>query len=104
MRIWRNESALPFKAAALIAGGVLVTPYSLDYDLVVMGPAIAFLAAYGLKRGFLPYEKSALAFCWLAPLITRSLAQYIGLPLGLIALLILFALAYRRAVAEGTAG
>ncbi|HXM30802.1 MAG TPA: glycosyltransferase family 87 protein [Xanthobacteraceae bacterium] len=104
VRIWRSESALPFKAAALIAGALLVTPYSLDYDLVVIGPAVAFLAAYGLKRGFLPYEKSALAFCWLAPLITRATAQYIGLPLGLIALLLLFALAYRRAVKEGTAG
>jgi hypothetical protein len=92
VRIWRSESALAFKAAALIAGAILLTPYSLDYD------------AYGLKRGFLPYEKSALAFCWLAPLITRSAAQYLGLPLGLIALLILFALAYRRAVREGTAG
>ncbi len=69
-----------------------------------MGPALAFLAAYGLTRGFLAYEKSALAFCWLVPLITRSAAQFIGLPLGLIALLILFALAYRRAVSEGTAG
>ncbi len=104
VRIWRSESALAFKAAALIAGAILATPYALDYDLVVMGPAIAFLAAYGLKRGFLPYEKSALAFCWLVPLITRSAAQFIGLPLGLIALLILFALAYRRAVSEGTAG
>ncbi len=104
VRIWRSESALAFKAAALIAGAILATPYALDYDLVVMGPAIAFLAAYGLKRGFLPYEKSALAFCWLAPLIARSAAQFIGLPLGLIALLILFALAYRRAVSEGTAG
>ena len=34
VRIWRSESALPFKAAALIAGAVLVTPYSLDYDIV----------------------------------------------------------------------
>jgi alpha-1,2-mannosyltransferase len=104
VRIWRSESALAFKAAALIAGAILATPYSLDYDLVVMGPAIAFLTTHGLKRGFLSYEKSALAFCWLAPLITRSAAQFIGLPLGLIALLILFVLAYRRAVREGTAG
>ena len=54
VRIWRSESALAFKAAALIAGAILATPYALDYDLVVMGPALAFLAAYGLKRGFLP--------------------------------------------------
>jgi len=104
IRIWRNESALAFKAAALIAGAVLITPYSLDYDLVIIGPAIAFLAAYGLQRGFLPYEKSALAFCWIAPLVTRAFAQFLGLPLGLMALATLFALAYRRAAREGTAG
>jgi hypothetical protein len=104
VRIWHNESALAFKAAALIAGALLATPYALDYDLVATGPAIAFLAAYGLRRGFLTYEKSALAFCWLAPLLTRSVAQFAGVPLGFVALVILFALAYRRAVREGTAG
>jgi alpha-1,2-mannosyltransferase len=100
VRIWRCKAALPFKAAALLVGALLATPYALDYDLVIVGPAIAFLAASGLKRGFAPYEKSALAFCWLAPLVTRAAAQWIGLPLGLIALLILFALAYRGAVKE----
>jgi alpha-1,2-mannosyltransferase len=69
-----------------------------------MAPAIAFLVSHGLERGFLPYEKTALAFCWVTPLLTRSLAEHIGLPFGLIALLTLFALAYRRAVAEGTIG
>ena len=33
---------------------MLATPYSLDYDLMVLAPAIAYLAADGLARGFAP--------------------------------------------------
>ena len=40
---------------------MLATPYSLDYDLMLLAPAIAFLAADGLARGFAPWEKTALA-------------------------------------------
>ena len=45
------------KAAALCLAAILATPYSLDYDLMVLAPAIAFLAVDGLRRGFAPYEK-----------------------------------------------
>lgn len=96
VKLWRGKAALEVKSAALIAAALFATPYSLDYDLVVMGPAIAFLAADGIKRGFLPFDKTLLAFCWFAPIITRSLAEHTGLPFGLIALIILFALALRR--------
>jgi alpha-1,2-mannosyltransferase len=100
VRLWRSEAAFALKAAALLSGALISTPYLLDYDLMVMAPAIAFLVSDGLERGFLPYEKTALAFCWVAPLLTRSLAEHIGLPLGLIALMMLFALTLRRASAE----
>jgi alpha-1,2-mannosyltransferase len=94
--LWRSRAAFALKAAALLAGALLATPYLLDYDLVVMGPAIAFFAAHGLQRGFQPYEKTLLAFVWVAPLVTRALAENFYLPLGLIALILLFGLAIRR--------
>jgi alpha-1,2-mannosyltransferase len=100
VRLWRSEAAFALKAAALLLGALISTPYLLDYDLMVMAPAIAFLVSHGLERGFLSYEKTALAFCWVAPLLTRSLAEQIGLPLGLIALVMLFVLTLRRASAE----
>src|ERR1700730_7844375 len=100
VRLWRSEAAFALKAAALLSGALISTPYLLDYDLMVMAPAIAFLVSDGLERGFLPYENKALAFCLVAPLLTRSLAEHIGLPLGLIALVMLFALTLRRASAE----
>jgi hypothetical protein len=62
-----------------------------------MAPAIAFLAAHGIVRGFLPYEKTTLAAIFVAPLIARAVAEYSGLPIGLIAVVVLYLLALRRA-------
>ena len=98
--LWCGRAAYPLKAAGLLIGSLLATPYSLDYDLMLLAPAIAFLAADGMRRGFSPYEKSLLAALWVAPLIARSAAQTVLLPLGVLAMLAAFALLLRRAIAE----
>ena len=95
--LWRSKAAFALKAAALVTASLLITPYMLDYDMVVLAPALAWYTAHGLAHGFRDYEKSALAFVWLAPLITRTFAAVSGLPLGLIAMVILYALILRRA-------
>ena len=97
IKLWRSGSAYPRKAAGLLAGALLVTPYLLDYDLVVLGPAIAFLVTDGVKRGFAPYEKSVLAFAFVAPLVTRAVAEHAGIPLGLIAVGLVFIFSMRDA-------
>jgi alpha-1,2-mannosyltransferase len=101
--LWRSKKAFALKAAALIAGSMLATPYLLDYDLMIAAPAIAFLAAHGLSKGFAPYEKSALAFVFVAPLLTRAIAEQIYLPLGLLAVILLFGIAMRRAARDAAA-
>jgi len=98
--LWRGAAAYPVKAAALLIGSLLATPFILDYDLMLLAPAIAFLAADGMRRGFGPYEKSMLAALWVAPLIARSAAQTVLLPLGVLAMLAAFALLLRRAIAD----
>lgn len=95
--VWRNRAAFALKAATLIAASMLATPYLLDYDLMIAAPAIAFLVAHGLRNGFARYEKSVLAFIFIAPLLTRALAEQISMPLGLLAVIALFALTLRRA-------
>ncbi len=59
--LWRTPASYPLKAAALLIGTVLATPYVLDYDLMLLAPAIAFIAADGVARGFAPWEKTLLA-------------------------------------------
>lgn len=95
--LWRSSASFALKAAALCLAAILATPYSLDYDLMVLAPAIAFLTLDGLSRGFSPWEKSALAFLWIVPLVARGIAQVTFIPLGVIAMLAMFALVLRKA-------
>lgn len=97
--VWRSEAAHEIKAAALIAGSLLVTPYVIDYDLTVLGPAIAFLAAHGRREGFGRWTASALALAWFAPLAGRPALDLLGLPLGFLALVLLLCLTTRDALA-----
>jgi alpha-1,2-mannosyltransferase len=96
-RLWRGSAAYPLKAAALCLAALLATPYTLDYDMLVLAPAIAFIAADGITRGFGPWEKTALAALWLMPLVARSVAQATLIPLGVPAMLAMFVLTLRRA-------
>jgi hypothetical protein len=70
--LWRTRASFPLQAAALLIGTVLATPHVLDYDLVLLTPAIAFLAIDGAKRSFAPRQKTLLAALWLLPLAARS--------------------------------
>jgi hypothetical protein len=98
--LWRSRAAFPLKAAALVIGCALATPYSLDYDLMLLAPAIAFLAADGFARGFAPYEKTTLAALWLVPLIARSVPEFTLIPLAVPAMLLALGLLLRRAIDE----
>ncbi len=97
--VWRARVGQAEKAAALLLGAVIATPYCLDYDMMVLAPAIAFMAIGAESTGFEPYEKTALAGLWLAPLVARAIAQATLLPLGIMAMITVFALVLRRTAA-----
>lgn len=94
--MWHRRCDWRLKGAALLAGSLLTTPYCLDYDMMLLGPALALLVAYGLERGFRRWEITCLAAIWLSPLLARLVAQHMLLPLGLCAILTLFALSLPR--------
>jgi glycosyl transferase family 87 len=100
--LWRRPVDFALKAAALIIAAILATPYSLDYDMTALAPAIAFVAAHGLRHGFAPWEKSALALLWLAPLVARGIAEATLVPLGVPAMVLVLGLVLHRA-ANGNA-
>jgi hypothetical protein len=102
--LWRSPAAFGLQAAALALAALLATPYSLDYDMMVLAPAIAFLVGNGLAHGFAPYEKTALAALWPVPLTARAVAQVTFIPLGPIIVGATLALLLGRASREcGTA-
>jgi alpha-1,2-mannosyltransferase len=98
--LWRAPVDYSLRAAGLVIAAVLATPYSLDYDLTALAPAIAFLAVHGMRCGFAPYEKSVLAALWLAPLVARSLAQAMLLPVGVLAMAAMLVLVLHRAAQQ----
>lgn len=97
MLLWRSAASLETKAAGLIVASLLAAPAVMDYDLMLLAPALAFLAADSLKRGFAPYEKTILALAFFSPLIARPVAESSLLPIGLLALLGLFGLVLAKA-------
>jgi hypothetical protein len=96
--IWRSVRAdANIRSAAVCAAAALSTPYLFDYDMAIVGIGAVFLYAHARDGAFLPYERSALAFIWCAPWVSRPAAQYLALPLGPIAMLLLAWFAWRRA-------
>jgi hypothetical protein len=98
--LWRGAASLPIKAAALLIGTLLATPYSLDYDLMLLAPAIAWLAADGMQRGFAPFEKTMLAALWLVPLLARIVAEATLIPLAVPVMLLTFMSLIRAAMLQ----
>jgi len=96
--LWRGAVPFALKAAALCLAVLLGTPFCYDYDLVVLAPAIAFLAVHGAAHGFGAYEKTALAALWIVPLLARSVAGAALIPLTIPAVLATFALMLRAAL------
>ena len=96
--IWWRTPKFELHAAALATGVLLMTPYMMDYDLVLLALPIAWLALEARRNGALPYEKALLAFVWLLPLFARSLAGGAKIPIAPLAILLLLADIARRAV------
>lgn len=83
LTVWRKADARLIAALAA-AGALLATPYCLDYDMAILGVAIAFAAAHGVEKGFAPWEKSLLALVWVTPLFARVVMQWTHIPLGVL--------------------
>jgi len=96
--IWRSRSSLSDKKSALCLAALMITPYCMDYDLVLLAPVIALSAAPGRARGLADYEILALVLLWLAPGITRALAHHAFIPVAMGAMLFSFMQIWRRSV------
>lgn len=95
--LWRGGARDDVKGAGLIIASVLATPYAVDYDLVMLAPAMAFLIRDGVARGWGPYEKTILLFAAFAPVIARPIGMTTHLSMGLLGLFLLIWVVRRRA-------
>jgi hypothetical protein len=96
--LWRSHARYALKAAALPLAALLATPFCFDYDLMLLAPAIAFLAADASEHGAAPWQKSIMAAMWTVPLVARSVPQATLIPLAVPTMLLAFAFLLRRAM------
>jgi len=92
-RAFRTDGEGPAMAAAAL----MASPFLLDYDLVLLGVPLAWVARQGLRDGFLPWEKIVLFAGFILPAVSRSIAGLAGVPLGPLVIAGVFALVVRRA-------
>ncbi len=88
--LWRSDARMAQKSAALCIAMLLTTPYALDYDMMILAPAIALLTADGFARGFRPFERTVIAALWFVPFVARESAEYTRIPLGILVLMLAF--------------
>jgi alpha-1,2-mannosyltransferase len=73
-RTWRRPADPALQNALLLVATLLATPFLLDYDLLLLAPAIAWVAELEIRDGALPWERTALAAASATPLFARALA------------------------------
>src|SRR2546421_8818801 len=81
--VWRRPAGDPdMKNAALMAATPLSTAFIFDYDLMLLAPAIAWLARKTVTYTAPPYERAALVAAFLAPFVSRVVGIYTHLLLA----------------------
>lgn len=93
----RYPSGLP-RTAVLATATFLVSPYTLNYDLLLLMPAVVALFRQGADEGFYPGERLIHLLLWLMPLGGMILARF-GLPLVPLVVLLFGSVAWMRLIA-----
>ena len=92
---WSKERS-ELRNAFVCAAVLISTPYVLDYDYVVLLPALAFLWVDGERNGYRNWDKSLMALAWATPIAGRQIAENLYLPIGLASAIIVATIATRR--------
>jgi arabinofuranan 3-O-arabinosyltransferase len=92
--MWRSKVPFDLKAAALVTGALLCTPYLFIYDLVVLAVPMAFLFRHSRNAGEQPSEMIGLAAASLLILIY----PLVQAPVGWLAIVVIAVLTGRRAL------
>lgn len=102
--IWLKCRSHDLRAAALVSGSLLASPYLLDYDLAWLALPLAWFAVRGMRCGWLRGERELLAAAWVLPLVMVAIYKLFRVQLAPFVLLGLFLAILRRTRREVTSG
>ena len=94
---WKQVGPLAY--IVLICSIFLATPFGFQYDLAIMGLAIAWYVSVGKTKGWLPGERLVLFAAWAMPLFYIQVAEQTHIPVVPFVLLSLLLLVLRRQIA-----
>jgi len=77
---FRRHGPSDARTAVLLAATFLVSPYILNYDLLLLMPAVVALFRLAAVQGFYPAERSLYALLWVLPTLALIL-NWAGLPI-----------------------
>ncbi len=83
-------------AAVMVIATLQLSPFLLDYDLLLLAVPLGWLVTTGVRTGFRPWEKTVVLVAFVLPLVARSLADQVHLPLTPFVLLALYLVILRR--------
>jgi hypothetical protein len=92
---FRHHRSGAARTAVLLAGTFFVSPYMLNYDLLLLMPATIALYRRGAAEGFHPLEPLVYAGIWVIPTLTLYFSRY-GYPIGPLFILAFLAAAVLR--------
>jgi hypothetical protein len=98
LAVWvafRRHGSGAARTAVLVSATLLVSPYTLNYDLLLLMPAVVALFRRGAAEGFYPGERMLYFLLWLVPTIGLALNQ-LGVPIMPLLVLWFGAVAWRR--------
>jgi hypothetical protein len=82
--------------ALLASATLLLSPFLLNYDLMLLALPLGWLVMQGVQQGFRPWEKMLCAGLYLLPALARGLTDMIHIPVGVLMTGALFLLVQGR--------
>jgi hypothetical protein len=92
---FRHHGPSAARTAVLATATFLVSPYTLNYDLLLLMPAVVSIFRLGIAQGFYPGERLVHITMWLIPTMGLALNRY-GLPLVPLIILLFGTVAWLR--------
>ncbi|MBB2201571.1 glycosyltransferase family 87 protein [Gluconacetobacter tumulisoli] len=99
-KIARRRPGAEAEGMLIIAAAPLCTPYVVDYDLVCLMIPIIWLAGRGNCTGWLPWERTILCIAYTTPLLFRTIAIDLHVPIAPMVTVLLFFAIGRRILSD----
>jgi hypothetical protein len=95
--VWRSRSDFRLQITILCLATFLATPFALDYDVAIIAPALALMAAYGSEKQLGGVAVALLALLWVVPMLARA-AGLAHLPIMILLIVAALAVIFRIAL------